>query len=596
MSFVGELKRRNVVRVGIAYAVIGWLLAQVAEFAFENFGAPAWVLKSFVVILLLGLPPALVLAWAFELTPEGVKREKDVERADSITTQTGRKIDRLIIAVLILAVGFLILDKFTGDGPDTVSIADAELQSIAVLPFNNMSDDSDHFADGLTEELLNLLAQNRDLKVAGRTSSFAFKGRNEDLRGIGETLGVATVLEGSVRRSGNRLRVTAQLINVDDGFHLWSDTYDRDMADIFDIQDEVAAAITRALQLHLTPASNRPTEDVDAYELYLEALSLSGIEDVDDMARAVNLLNRATALDPGFAKAYELEAFFHWMRAGWTIDASEGQKLVHETATRALAIDPSLPGARSLARTSNQENWSWIDELDALEELLESDRSVRALDSYAYDLMAAGYFGESEVIRREILDLDPLSGNAWWRLSESLFAIGREQEAFDAGKEGWRLGNEAARFALMAAYLRRGDDDAAAQYVDPEFWAVEDPRAAIRAVRDPETGEQALEQWIRNMQARARTPDEFSSPYWLFLSFGKLDRFVEALATMSPKDPRSWGNDEALEVLALAAKDSGYTAHPGYIKRARRTGKTELWDRRGPPDRCSTATGEWICD
>jgi tetratricopeptide (TPR) repeat protein len=368
------------------------------------------------------------------------------------------------------------------------------------------------------------------------------------------------------------------------------------MADIFDIQDEVAAAITRALQLHLTPASNRPTENVDAYELYLEALSLSGIEDPDDIARAVNLLNRATTIDPGFAKAYELEAFFHWMRAGWTIDAYEGQKLVHETATRALAIDPSLPGARSLARTSDQENWSWIIELDALEELLESDRSIRALDSYAYDLMATGYFGESEIIRREILDLDPLSGYAWWRLAESLFALGRDQEAFDAAKRAWRLGNGAAGAMLVAAYLQRGDDDEAARYVDPEVWAVEDPRKAIRAARDPESGEQALEQWIRNMQAGARTPDEFSSPYWLLLSFGKLDRFVEALATMSPKDPRSWGNDEPLEVLALAAKDSGYTAHPGYIKRVRRTGLTELWDRRGPPDRCSKETGGWICD
>jgi hypothetical protein len=201
MSFIAELKRRNVVRVGIAYGVIGWVLAQIAEFAFDNFGAPDWVLKSFVALLLLGLPVALIFAWAFEMTPEGLKRERDVNRSQSITAQTGRKLNTLIISVLIIAVGILVWDKFTGGQAGKEIAATAE-QSIAVLPFTNMSDDSDHFADGLTEELLNLLAQNRDLKVAGRTSSFAFKGRNEDLREIGDALGVSKVLEGSVRRSG----------------------------------------------------------------------------------------------------------------------------------------------------------------------------------------------------------------------------------------------------------------------------------------------------------------------------------------------------------------------------------------------------------
>jgi len=241
MSFVGELKRRNVVRVGIAYVVIGWVLAQIAEFAFDNFGAPDWVLKSFVVFLLLGLPIVLIFAWAFEVTPEGIKREKDVDRSDSITPRTGRKIDYLIIGVLIVAVAILGFDKLTGRSADTS--ASNETQLIAVLPFVNMSGDEDYFADGLTEELLNLLAKNLDLKVAGRTSSFAFKGQNDDLRAIGNALGVAKVLEGSVRRSGERLRVTAQLINVEDGFHIWSETYDRKLADVFDIQDEVAGDV-----------------------------------------------------------------------------------------------------------------------------------------------------------------------------------------------------------------------------------------------------------------------------------------------------------------------------------------------------------------
>jgi hypothetical protein len=202
MSFFAELKRRNVVRVGIAYVIIGWLLAQVAELAFDAFGSPDWVLKSVLVVLLLGLPLVLFIAWAFEITPEGVKLEKNVDRSQSITAQTGRKIDFIIIGVLVVAVGFLLVDKFllTEDVAPVGEIIATESQSIAVLPFVNMSEDNDHFADGLSEELLNLLAKIPDLKVAGRTSSFAFKGINRDLREVGDALNVTKVLEGSVRR------------------------------------------------------------------------------------------------------------------------------------------------------------------------------------------------------------------------------------------------------------------------------------------------------------------------------------------------------------------------------------------------------------
>jgi len=192
MSLFAELKRRNVVRVGIAYVVIGWMLAQVAEFVVENFGAPDWVLKTFVVFLILGLPLVLFVAWAFEITPEGVKREKDVDRSQSITAQTGRKIDFIIIGVLVVAVGFLLLDKFylVEISAPFDEIVATESQSIAVLPFVNMSGDDDYFSDGLSEELLNLLAKIPDLKVAGRTSSFTFKGMNRDLREIGDALNV----------------------------------------------------------------------------------------------------------------------------------------------------------------------------------------------------------------------------------------------------------------------------------------------------------------------------------------------------------------------------------------------------------------------
>jgi TolB-like protein len=245
MSFFAELKRRNVVRVGVAYIVIGWLLAQVGEFAFENFGAPGWVLKTFIVVILLGLPLALFFAWAFELTPEGLKREKDVDRSQSITQLTGRKLDFFIIGALVLALGYFVWERQAMvDQVDSVprtaapqaeqTVAPGK-RSIAVLPFVAMtaSQDDEFFADGLSEEILNVLARIEGLKVAGRTSAFYYKGKNEDLRTIADALGVTHILEGSVRRSGNQIRVTAQLIQAADGFHLWSETYDRQDGDTF---------------------------------------------------------------------------------------------------------------------------------------------------------------------------------------------------------------------------------------------------------------------------------------------------------------------------------------------------------------------------
>jgi TolB-like protein len=333
MGFLAELKRRNVVRVGIAYVVIAWLLAQIAEFAFENFGAPEWVLKSFVVFLLLGLPLALVFAWAFEMTPEGLKLEKNVDRAASITPQTGRKIDRLIIAALAIALVYFIWDGRQNAAPDAIqevapeSTSAAEIssgpseRSIAVLPFVNMSSDQEQewFADGLTEELLNSLARMPALLVASRTSSFAYKGSNESITEIAKALGVAHILEGSVRRGKDRLRVTAQLIRASDGFHLWSETYDSSSDDIIAIQEDLAIEIAGALEIAMDPDAlaemvSAGTASVPAYEAYLEGLALDAQANQTG-EQALNLgalaaYERAVDIDPTFASAHAGLAFF----------------------------------------------------------------------------------------------------------------------------------------------------------------------------------------------------------------------------------------------------------------------------------------------
>jgi len=325
MSFFDELKRRNVFRVGVAYVIVAWLLAQVADLMLDNFGAPGWVIKSVLTLLIIGFPLAIFYAWAFELTPEGIKPQREVEREQSITAQTGRKLDRTIIVVLVLALGYFAWDKFmgsgsmtvepTGQGTDPTAAAiepGPQEKSIAVLPFVNMSSDPEQefFSDGISEEILNALAKVKDLKVAGRTSSFAFKGQNQDLRLIGEALGVNHVLEGSVRKAGDKVRITAQLIQVSDGFHLWSDTYDRELTDIFAIQDEIATAILGQLKAALLDEQSIASTRTDtlAYELYLLAKQKMRERAQDSLENAAALLDQALKKDDRFAEAYAYRA------------------------------------------------------------------------------------------------------------------------------------------------------------------------------------------------------------------------------------------------------------------------------------------------
>jgi TolB-like protein/Tfp pilus assembly protein PilF len=306
MSFIEELKRRNVIKVAIAYVIVAWLLLQVADVMLPTFGSPAWVMQAFTFLLILSFPLVLLFAWAFELTPEGVKREKDVDPAESIARLTGRKLDFVIIAVLVLAVVTLVVDRYSAP---PASIAQQVVEkSIAVLPFVNMSDDTgnEYFSDGISEEILNSLAKVKDLKVAGRTSSFAFKTRNEDLRAIGEALGVSHILEGSVRKAGSQVRITAQLVKADDGYHLWSQTYDRELTNIFAIQDEIAFEILNQLKAQLLDEERQglvsQRTDSEVYDLYLLARQRLSSRTPQSIESAVEILDQAIAKDPAYAQ------------------------------------------------------------------------------------------------------------------------------------------------------------------------------------------------------------------------------------------------------------------------------------------------------
>jgi len=327
LSLFNELKRRNVFKVVIAYIVVAWLVMQVADVVLNNITAPGWVFQVLMLFLAIGFPFSVIFAWAFEMTPEGLKRESEVDRAQSITHETGQKLNYTIIAVLVLALGYFAYDKFVLTSGRDAALIEANTQtiseqaateeasvqsdkSIAVLPFVNMSSDSEqeYFSDGISEEILNALAKVKGLQVTGRTSSFAFKGQNQDLRQIGEALGVENILEGSVRKSGNTVRITAQLIRADNGFHLWSETYDRELDNVFAIQDEIATNILQQLKATLLEgeetAVTTARTNAEAYDLYLLAKQRMYERTGPTLEAAAELLDRAIAIDSGYAPAY----------------------------------------------------------------------------------------------------------------------------------------------------------------------------------------------------------------------------------------------------------------------------------------------------
>ena len=310
MSFIRELKRRNVFRVGMAYAVIGWLVLQLSDILISLLDLPDWIGRAVIFVLVIGFPLALIFAWAFELTPEGIKLDKKVDRAVVESRQYGRKLDYVIIGALVLALGYFLWERQQITAPPTTPD-----RSVAVLPFVNLSSDEEQewFVDGLTEEILNSLARTPDLLVAARISSFSYKGTSEDVRKIAVELGVAHILEGSVRKGGDTLRVTAQLIRASDGFHLWSDTFDRPSADVIAIQEEIALQIANALETAMDPEAlaamvSAGTRSVPAYEAYLRGmghyLNRRSGGDADELLAAFSEWETAIELDPGFALAY----------------------------------------------------------------------------------------------------------------------------------------------------------------------------------------------------------------------------------------------------------------------------------------------------
>jgi TolB-like protein/Flp pilus assembly protein TadD len=354
-SFFTELKRRNVYKVAIAYAVVAWLLMQVASQIFPFFDIPSWGVRLVVLLLIIGFPVALILAWAFELTPEGIKRAEDVNLSESVRRKTGRKLDFFIIAVLLLVIAVLIFQRLHPKVSPAVSSAPEK--SIAVLPFDNLSEEkaNAYFADGIQDEILTKLAGIGDLKVISRKSTAKYKSTPEDLKTVARELGVATVLEGSVQRAGDRVRVNVQLLDAHADMHLWAKSYDRDLKDVFAVESEVAQEIADALRAKLSPSQSNalataPTHDPEAYDLFLkgeyEKHQAESALTAELFDRAQTFYRQALARDPNFALAYARLAYSELQRH-WFISNLTSAELaeVKSNIDRALAIAPGLADA-----------------------------------------------------------------------------------------------------------------------------------------------------------------------------------------------------------------------------------------------------------
>jgi TolB-like protein len=427
-SLFEELKRRNVVRVGVAYVLLLWVAIQVTETVGPVLRLPEWTLAFVTWIGIIGLPVVLIFSWVFELTPEGLKREADVDRSASITPDTGRKLNYVVIGLLVVAVVVLLIDRggeTTASDPAATPVAgevtatESGYDSIGVLPFVNMSDDAsqEYFSDGISEELLNALAKLRGLQVAARTSSFAFKGQNQDIIEIGRKLNVDTVLEGSVRKAGNRLRITAQLIDVDNGFHLWSETYDRELTDVFAVQDEITAAIVDALLLHFDAGEVLQTggtevTNMSAYDAYLQGRHKMREVGSESTREALSLFRAATEADPEFAPAWAARAVAvielreDHFREG--IPREESHMLARNNIERALEIDPNLAEAYVAKSYLEADEYRYEDALASLEKALGFNPNLA--DAWIWHARLVSRFGHIRKARENILkalDLDP---------------------------------------------------------------------------------------------------------------------------------------------------------------------------------------------
>lgn len=457
-KFFAELQRRNVYRVAVAYGVVGWLLVQIATQIFPFFDIPIWATRMVIVVLMLGFPVAVVIAWVYELTPQGLQRTDEVAPAKSISHSTGRKINFVIIGVLLTVIGIMAWRHYH---PAESSLTKNAEKSIAILPFLDISPakDQEYFSDGITEQIIDSLAHIRGLFVVARTTAFSFKNKNSDIRDIGRQLQVTHVLEGSVRHGKDRVRVAAQLIDVATGFHLWSETYDSTEKDLLSLQSDVARKVAAALKIELHLAENTqlakpPTQNPEAYDSYLRGRYLLNKRTADAIQKGRALFEQAVAQDPSFALGHAgiADSYILLGKLG-AISPAEASSKAWTEVSSALAIDDNLAeGHVSRGILLAEFEWNWTAaEKDYRRALELNSNSASAHHWYG---RALGEIGRSDEALREIdaaEKLDPRSPFIRTSKAKILGAAHRYQEAVEECRRALEIdGNFALAFSVLA--------------------------------------------------------------------------------------------------------------------------------------------------
>jgi TolB-like protein/Tfp pilus assembly protein PilF len=603
MSLFVELKRRNVFRVAAAYLVFGWLVLQIADVVFPALSLPDWAITLVTVLLAIGLLPALIFSWVFELTPEGVKKESEIDRSQSITTHTGKKLDYITLIALIGVVIFVLVERdlraptntVTLDAPQaepqpvaTGSVADQasgpEVLSIAVLPFVNMSADAEneYFADGVAEEILNLISKAEGLRVISRSSAFSFKGQNLPIPEVARVLNVNHVLEGSVRRSGDRVRVTAQLIQVHTDAHLWSETFDRTLDDIFAVQDEIAGSIADALQVTLGVGSAPKLDSLDAYELVLKGRGRVGRRTIVGINESIDLFTRASELAPDYAEAYGQLSMSYLLKFSWETQAVADRDAIRDMALKALALDET----NVAALTGLASYHFYILNLD------EADRWYRkALSINPNSVQANNWYGDylTVVLRTEeavhfeqkAAELDPMLAVHKENVGLALWMDGRIDEAALLFQQAFELDPKYPSEGLLMMLAKEGRRDLLEKEIQRREIGPRNTellRWIVQGKSEEVIASLALQPEVSFNAPGANSLGILGA---LLCMVGAFDQAVDALEAIDPVDvdsymfPNRYPTDP--EILR---------AYPRYAD----------WWRQPPRDRLLKARGHWIWD
>ena len=601
MSFVGELKRRNVIRVAILYFVSSWLLLQLTDVLSSILPVPEWTGSFVFMMLLIGLAPALIFSWVYEMTPEGLKRETDVDRTSSITPDTGKKINTVIAVLLVLAIGGMVADRLIPESttpteeaePATEALPTVGEVSIAVLPFADLSEEGDQqfFTDGLSEELLNLLVRIDGLKVASRTSAFAYRNSSLGIPDIANELGVAHILEGSVRKSGDRIRITAQLIEAGTDRHLWSDNFDRELDDIFAIQDEIGKAIVNALKDELgileevVVEVQAATTNVDAYELYLEAREL--FIKRERIEESIRLFNEAISLDSDFARAWEGLAAAEAVADDWLPgDGIEHLPLAVEAANKALALDPNLSMAYAVLAQSGRNGEA--DYAYAFEQydiaIVNDPKNTTAILWKGIAMTDLGYFEEARRLFQRCIDIDPGYLNCVHFLAGTYLNQGDIDTALELFEPTLDQNFHSTTEFFVPVYVQRGERTLAISLAHAKLDAPGAPAALwVDALAAPAADHSValarLQDWMRRTDSR----ESLDAMPAIYLAFDAFDLYLEtgtsaSFAIWTPLAGRFRQSEQFEEVI-------------------RNLGILEYWQANGFPEFCrASGDDEFECD